>query len=51
MWIEVHDDEELGSSVSCFPLIGTQEAGNVIVLLQEWQAVDGALVYIVLPVG
>lgn len=49
--VEVHNDEELGTPVRCCPLVCAQEAGDVVVLLQQRQAVDGALVGIVLPVG
>lgn len=51
MLVEVHQDQELSSSVGGGPFIGTQEAGDVVVLLEQRQAVDGALVDEVLPVG
>lgn len=49
--VEVHDDKELGPSVSGAPLLGAEEAGHVGVLLQQRQAVDGALVGEGLPIG
>lgn len=51
MWVELHQDKELRPAVSRRPLVGRQEAGDVVVLLQQRQAVDGALVGVVLPVG
>lgn len=51
MGVELHQDQELVLPVSCRPLVGTQEAGDVLVLLEQRQAVDGALVGEVLPVG
>ncbi len=51
MWVELHEDQELWSSVCCRPLVGGQEASNVVMLLQQRQTVDGALVGVVLPVG
>lgn len=51
MRIEVHDNEELWASIGRRPLVGAQEARDVVVLLQQRQAVDGALVGVVLPVG
>lgn len=51
MLVELRQDQELCSSISCGPFISTQEAGNVVVLLDKWQAVDGTLVDEVLPVS
>lgn len=51
MWVELHQDQELRPAVSRRPLVGRQEAGDVVVLLQQRQTVDGALVGVVLPVG
>lgn len=51
MWVELHEDQELWSPIGRRPLVGGQEAGDVVVLLQQWQAVDGTLVGVVLPVG
>lgn len=51
MGVELHQDQELGLPVSCRPLVSAQEAGDVLVLLEQRQAVDGALVGEVLPVG
>lgn len=49
--VEVHDDEELRSSICGCPLLGTEEAGHIGVLLQQRQAVDGALVGVGLSIG
>lgn len=49
--VEVHDDEELGPSITCGPLLGAEEASHVSMLLQQRQAVDGALVGKGLPIG
>ena len=51
VWIELHDDQELWLSVGCRPLIGSQEAADVVMLLQQREAVDRALVGKVLPVS
>ena len=51
MWVVLHEDQELWLSVGCHPLVGSQEAGDVDMLLQQRQTVDGALVGEVLPVG
>lgn len=50
LWVELHEDEEFGPPVGRRPLLGAQEAGEVGVL-QQRQAVDGALVAEVVPVG
>lgn len=49
--VVLHEDQELWLSVGRRPLVGGQEAGDVVVLLQQRQVVDGALVGEVLPVG
>ena len=51
VWVVLHEDQELWPSVGRCPLICGQEAGDVVMLLQQRQAVDGALVGVVLPVG
>lgn len=51
MWVELHEDQELRASVGRRPLVRGQEAGDVVVLLQQRQAVDGALVDVILPVS
>ena len=51
MGVVLHEDQELWPSVSRRPLVGGQEACDVVVLLQQRHAVDGALVGVVLPVG
>lgn len=50
MWIVVQDQQVLCPPLRARPLIGRDEASNVIVL-QQRQAVDGALVDEVLPIG
>lgn len=45
VWVVLHEDQELRCS-----LVGRQEAGDVVVL-QQRQAVDGALVAVVLLIG
>lgn len=51
MWVEVHDKEELKASIRCHPLNCAEETGDVVVLLQQWQTVDGSLIGVVLSVG
>lgn len=51
MRVVLHEDQELQPAVARCPLVGRQEAGDVVVLLQQRQAVDGALGGVVLPVG
>lgn len=49
--VEVHDNEELWPSVGGGPLLCAEEVGHVEVLLQQRQAVDGALIGEGLPIG
>lgn len=50
MWVVVHDQQVLGASLRARALIGGDKVADVVVL-QQRQAVDGALVEEVLPVG
>lgn len=50
MWVVVHDQQVLGASLGACALIGGDKVADVVVL-QQRQAVDGALVQEVLPVG
>lgn len=50
MWVVVHDQQVLGASLWARPLVRRHKAGDVVVL-QQRQAVDGALVEEVLTVG
>lgn len=51
MRVVLHEDQELWPAIACRPLVGCQETGHVVMLLQQRQAVDGALGGVVLPVG
>lgn len=50
VWVVVHDQQVLGAALGAGALVGRHEAGDVVVLEQR-QPVDGALVEEVLPVG
>lgn len=50
MWVVVHDQQVLGASFWTRPFVGGDEPGNV-VMLQQRQPVDGALIEEVLAVG
>lgn len=50
MWVVVHDHQVLGAALGARALVGGDEVADVVVL-QQRQAVDGALVEEVLPVG
>lgn len=50
MWVVLHDQQVLGASLRARALVGGDEAGDVVVL-QQRQAVDGALVEEVLAVA
>lgn len=44
MWVVLHEDQKLWSPIGCHLLVGGQVAGDVVMLLQQRQSVDGALV-------
>lgn len=50
VWVVVHDQQVLGAALGARALVGGDEVADVVVL-QQRQAVDGALVEEVLPVG
>lgn len=50
MGVVVHDEQVLGAPLLARPLVGGHEPGDVVVL-QQRQPIDGALVQEVLAVG
>lgn len=50
MWVVVHDQQVFCSSFWTGPLISSNKSSNVIVF-QQWQTVDGALVEEVLAIS